>query len=268
MFITVLKNIFLFCTEFYTLSTFSGEKFNGNTMCCVINMEFTFLLEKQKLQEVLLRKLKICFYRFNYFLLTSINNRNRLIRMWKFFICLSVILTISLITDTHETLLKCKEPVKRFRASKIKRAKTRIIYYNNSIATFNIILSGDIEQNPGPGLPKPKCPKCDKTVRCNQNRLICQLCLDVVHANCVNLKHRVRNSRDPESWTCNDSLFHVLPFNNQDDTIGETLAVNVSPKNINTPYIESLKHHHRHISIAHLNTQFLASTFDAFHLVL
>ena len=58
-----------------------------------------------------------------------------------------VILTISLITDTYETLLKCKEPVKCYRASKIKRAKAKIIYYNNSIATFNIILSGDIEQN-------------------------------------------------------------------------------------------------------------------------
>ena len=80
--------------------------------------------------------------------------------MWKFFTCLLLILTISsLISYTHETLLKCKEPVKRFRPSKIKRAKTRIIYYNNSFATFNIIPSGDIEQNPGPSLPKPKCPR-------------------------------------------------------------------------------------------------------------
>ena len=133
MFIAVLRNIFLFCTEFYTLSTFSGGKVNGNTMCCVINMEFTFLLEKQKLQEVLLRKLKICIYRFNYFLLTSINNRNRLFRMWKLFICLSVILTISLITDTHDTLLKCKQPVRRFHASKIKPGKAKMNYYNNSV---------------------------------------------------------------------------------------------------------------------------------------
>ena len=102
----------------------------------------------------------------------------RFMIMWKFFTCLLVILITSLITDTHETLLKCKEPVKRFRASKIKRAKVRIIYYNNSIAIFNIILSGVIEQNPGPGLPKPKCPRCGKTVRCNQKRLICQLCLE------------------------------------------------------------------------------------------
>ena len=175
-----------------------------------------------------------------------------------------VILTISLITDTYETFLKYKEPVKCYCASKIKRAKTSIIYYNNSIVTFNIILSGDMEQNPGPGLPKPKCPRCDKTVRCNQKRLICQLCLDVVHANCVNLKHHVRNSIDAKSWTCNDCLFHVSPFQNYDDTIDETPTFNVSRKNINTHHIESLKHHHKHISIAHLNTQSLASTFDAF----
>ena len=79
----------------------------------------------------------------------------------------------------------------------------------------------------------------------------------------MTLKHRVRNSRDAESWTRNDCLFHVLPFKNYDDTIDETLAVNVSPKNINTHHIESLKHHHRHISIAHLNTQSL----DTFHLM-
>ena len=131
--------------------------------------------------------------------------------MWNFFTCLLLILTISLISDTHETLLKCKEPVKRFRASKIKRAKTRIIYYNKSIATFNIILSGYIEQNPRPSLPKPKCPRRDKTIRCNQKHLICQLCLDVVQANYVNLKHRVRNSLDTESWTCNDCLFMFYP---------------------------------------------------------
>ena len=89
--------------------------------------------------------------------------------MWKCFTCLLLILTFSLISATHETL-KCNTPVKHFCASKIKRAKTRIIYYNNSIATFNVILSGDIEHNPGPSLPKSKCPRCDKTVRCNQKR--------------------------------------------------------------------------------------------------
>ena len=50
-------------------------------------------------------------------------NMERFMLMWKFFTCLLLILTISLISDTHETLLKCKEPVKRFCASKIKRER-------------------------------------------------------------------------------------------------------------------------------------------------
>ena len=33
---------------------------------------------------------------------------------------------------------------------------------------YRIILSGDIETNPGTGLSKPKCQVCDKTVRCNE----------------------------------------------------------------------------------------------------
>ena len=67
---------------------------------------------------------------------------------------------------------------------------------------------------------------------------------------------------------CNDCLFHVLPFKNYDETIDETLAVNVSPENTNFHHIKILKHHHRHISIAHLNTQSPASVLDAFHFVL
>ena len=144
-----------------------------------------------------------CYYRYNYTIFSwKLLRRNHTFTIWKDLCLCGNFHHISLITNTHETLLKCKEPVKRFRASKIKRAKARIIYYNNSIATFNIILSNDIEQNPWPGLPRPKCPRCDKTVRCNQKRLICQLCLDVVLPNCANLKHCVRNSIDAERWTC------------------------------------------------------------------
>ena len=64
---------------------------------------------------------------------------------------------------------------------KIKRAKSSVIltllYYSNYIATCRIILPGDVETNPGPGLSKPKCQVCDKTVRCNQKRLVCEHCL-------------------------------------------------------------------------------------------
>ena len=52
--------------------------------------------------------------------------------------------------------------------NKIKRDKSRVNYCANRIATFNLILAGDIELNPGPALhPKPKVPECkvcDKAV--------------------------------------------------------------------------------------------------------
>ena len=40
---------------------------------------------------------------------------------------------------------------------KINRKKSSVQYYSNYIATYRIILSGDIETNPGSGLSKPKC---------------------------------------------------------------------------------------------------------------
>ena len=41
--------------------------------------------------------------------------------------------------------------------AKIKFSKGRILYYDNHISTFNVILqAGDVEQNPGPGSHKSK----------------------------------------------------------------------------------------------------------------
>ena len=36
------------------------------------------------------------------------------------------------------------------------------LYYSNTSATFNLILSGDIEINTGPGFSAPKCTVCGK----------------------------------------------------------------------------------------------------------
>ena len=45
---------------------------------------------------------------------------------------------------------------------KIRITKSRILYYSNSTATFNLILSGAVKENPGPGFGKPKCNQCEK----------------------------------------------------------------------------------------------------------
>ena len=66
----------------------------------------------------------------------------------------------------------------------MKRSKLPIIYYANTSATFNLILSGDIEFNPGPGFSAPKCTVCGNIVKINNKCLICSMCFDVVHAKC------------------------------------------------------------------------------------
>ena len=53
-----------------------------------------------------------------------------------------------LITDELEPQYRSLRPLK----NKIKRAKSRIVYYSNTVAMYSVILSGDIETNPGPGL--------------------------------------------------------------------------------------------------------------------
>ena len=68
----------------------------------------------------------------------------------------------------------------------IKRTKSSVQYYSNCIATYRIILSGDIETNPGPGLRQPKFQDCDKIVRYNQKRIVCEHCLEMCHVKCSN----------------------------------------------------------------------------------
>ena len=61
-----------------------------------------------------------------------------------------------LITDELEPQYRSLRPLK----NKIKRAKSRIVYYSNTVATYNVILSGDIVTNPGPGVrSRNKLPK-------------------------------------------------------------------------------------------------------------
>ena len=38
-------------------------------------------------------------------------------------------------------------------SSKVKRCKAPVLYYANSVKSFNVTLRGDIEKNPGPGSP-------------------------------------------------------------------------------------------------------------------
>ena len=92
-----------------------------------------------------------------------------------------------LITDKLEPQYQNLRPLK----NKIKRAKSRIVYYSNTVATYNVILSADIETNPGPGLRSrnkiPKCTVCWKGVGANRKRFECERCFNLTYINCTNI---------------------------------------------------------------------------------
>ena len=92
-----------------------------------------------------------------------------------------------LITDEFEPQYRSWRPLK----NKIKRAESRIVYYSNTVATYNVILSGDIETNPGPGLRSrskiPKCTVCWKGVGANRKRFECEGCFNLTHINCTDI---------------------------------------------------------------------------------
>ena len=94
---------------------------------------------------------------------------------------------------------------------KTKRHKHSTAYYSNSTFkfTFNIIF----HVNPQPVSNATKCSACEKTVKCNQKRVICdKKSFDVTHGKCSNSQTFVLNSRVPCYWTCNKCLHTDLPF--------------------------------------------------------
>ena len=104
---------------------------------------------------------------------------------------------------------------------KLRYSKTRIAYYSNSMATQALLLSGDVEKNPGPSQGKAastnnklsrskptaaKCDHCQKTIRWNQKNISCANCMGCFHLKCVYLKSVVNN------WLCNRCTWAALPF--------------------------------------------------------
>ena len=127
-----------------------------------------------------------------------------------------------LITDELEPQYRSLRPLK----NKIKRAKSRIVYYFNTVTAYNVILSGDIETNLGPGLRSlnklPKCTVCWKVVGANHKRFECERCLNLTHINCTNIsksksQQKQYTSKSTYKWTCYDCTLLLLPFYKQRD---------------------------------------------------
>ena len=168
------------------------------------------------------------------------------------------------------------------RSSEKKKQLSRTFpYYHNSTSAQRIMLSGDIELNPGHenskkyckyrSQRKPSqaliCKTCNKTVRTNTKRLSSIYCkneADLLCSNSYNIK--IMDSKTPAILTCSKCYFRELPFSSLRGI--EDLHENTDLPSSATHYVnvhtDKFKEYHQHLCIAHLNPQSMSSTFDEF----
>ena len=145
-----------------------------------------------------------------------------------------------------------------------KRYTAPILLYHNHTATFQLELSGDIETNPGP----ISCNLCEKTVRKNSRQLHCSTCKESSHVKChKNISLTINTVQKVTVWTCHRCLCSVLPFHNT-RTIDETPADSQAVDDLIDQHLTTLDANRNRISIAHLNTQSIASSFAEFEAML
>ena len=153
-----------------------------------------------------------------------------------------------------------------------RRYTAPILFYQNHCATFNITLSGDIETNPGPGT----CTIFQKTVRKNSTQFRCSTCKDSLHAKCLKKNFVNTNSQQKvKQWTCRLCLCAELPFHGTRSINGQLSAPDSQPTTtimVDDPqadqHINTLNANNDRISIAHLNTQSITSSFAEFEAML
>ena len=92
-----------------------------------------------------------------------------------------------------------------------RKSSKPVPYYHNSSTTMRLLLSGDIESNPGPiNLTESNrnrkqnksfpsfCQEWNKTVKANSKHLLCIHCNNLVHLKCIGTNSTKRlKSYDP-----------------------------------------------------------------------
>ena len=144
-----------------------------------------------------------------------------------------------------------------------------------------LLLSGDIESNPSPVNPTESnrkrkqnksfpsiCQECNKTVKANFKRLLSIHCNSMVHLKRLgtNSTNRLK-SYDPQRWICCRCYLKELQFFNTQNLSEETISITDQTIQ-NNVHSEVLETNRNHLSIAHLNTQSMSSTFDKFLVML
>lgn len=128
--------------------------------------------------------------------------------------------------------------------------------------------------NPGPQSKSVKCRVCEKTVKSNHKRFLCDICKDLTHASCTGLTqiNQVR-ACIPNNWTCSYRISSILPFLTErsidfDSSIDETYNSSLVSISNSDVHLSELESRQKLLRVAHLNTQCMTSTFDNFRLTI
>ena len=138
--------------------------------------------------------------------------------------CLVVLLTLcSNITSTiacnglhiHPMPLVSNHPVGRMPSPHPRHFSRPVAYYSNSTATRQILLlSGDIETDPGPTNQSARCANCEGSIRRDHRRSICSSCHEPLHLKCSMLPLKQLRLQDVpvSSSVCSQCAAKLLPF--------------------------------------------------------
>ena len=152
-----------------------------------------------------------------------------------------------------------------------------------------MLRAGDISLNPGTENNQSKttsCPrptrkhiapryfKCEKPVARNRKRLERETCHSLTHIQCANTNSIcIKNMKANQlgSWTCSNRFLSELPFESVKDlnSIDESCESLVDTcSNAPCLYAQALRANPSHLSMMHLNTQSMTSTFDELSLLI
>ena len=145
--------------------------------------------------------------------------------------------------------------------------KSRVNYYSNCSATFNLELlrlCGDISTNPGPLSTKRKCSECDRVVAQNHRATWCDGCSLWTHIKCGGVppkEYLHMKSTNNISRTCRSclELLHQLPFANASlNSSGISNAESISEENdtvtsVWTEFDNIARKHRGNFKIGHVN---------------
>ena len=130
-----------------------------------------------------------------------------------------------------------------------RRSTGPILLYHNHVATFQLLLSEDIETNPGP----VTCTLCQKTVRRNSLQFRCTTCKDSTHVKCIKKNiSSIHTAKKITEWTRHRCLCSELPFHctrNIDDTI--SLQEDFEKQTPDNQHLDTLNANRSRISISH-----------------